>query len=1152
MCPIPTVAPLSISGTKVVYLNGTTDYINFTAYCSENPDGELLKADGVSSTWFSVHLIAYGEGFTGPTGDAGSSGTPSTWSTYPALQTVDMSGQALSNWSYIRNAAGLDISGTSISGLTTLNGQAVSSIGGSTWSTFPATQTVDMSGQGLSNWSYLRDAAGLDISGTSISGLTTLNGQAVSSIGGSTWSTFKAIQTVDMSGNSVSNLGTLSLARVSTSTLTPSNAGISGLALWLDAADATTLTLSGASVTAWRDKSGNNRTTTVNSTPSYSATGFGGKPTVTCALNSITTTIATAPGTNVSVFFVGIQNGGNVVDVGGYQLFYRGDFQAYCFYQSGGGGMGNSAYTASNVQLVISALANNATQYWYVTTNGYYNRNMGLGGFDSAPFTSSSTSVTVGNFNGQICELIVYNGTLGTTQRQQLEGYLAWKWGLNTSLINTHPYFGAAPTIPTNTLITFGTETIDSNFDLAIAATNTIRLQAPTDWRYNMATVSTGTLTLSSTNTGVAYRVTGSLSNVTVPTLTTGAAGAYWEFLNATTSNLSVTLTGTTDITSPITIYPGGTYRIRWSGTAFSGNQDKDVPTSSWSTLPALSTVDMSGQALTKWSYIRDASGLDLSGTSIGGLTSESFNALPTTFSPTEIANCQLWFDVADSTKVDLSGSNIIRLRDKSGNGYDASLNGTNTSIYGPTINGRNCIQFASNDTGRFQTQTITSSSNQRTAFYAGRWAPWTVALSTLPPGFYLAITPLAGTAATCNVSFGLQRNPDNTTILNMNAGGSYSISSFIGGGNYGYIYSNTLIGWMMDMSGTGARYMSFNGTLQAGGGTFGNGMATSSAFQIGPTMRGFYLGEVIMYNGAMTQSNYQKVEGYLAWKWGITLPAGHPYVSAPPTGTTVSATQPLGIATTDAYGNLYLVGSNSVRAGTFRYRQAISEVGPTLTVTANESGMNYRFSNSLGTITVPSTLGSNDAGTFWTFYNPFTSSLSITLAGVPALDISSPVSFNPGSTYILRWTGSNYIGSQDKEIFTTSTRVGILSNAPRFGFQGNTQTALNAVDIAGQVYGRLPVFIVSTTTLDITTNFAAYANTYFYITNSAFSNVSLPASTATSNGGTFFQLKNATSSYLSVTVNATLTLTSPVVIPPSNAVTLVVSPNAANTMLLF
>jgi hypothetical protein len=107
-------------------------------------------------------------------------------------------------------------------------------------------------------------------------------------------------------------------------------------------------------------------------------------------------------------------------------------------------------------------------------------------------------------------------------------------------------------------------------------------------------------------------------------------------------------------------------------------------------------------------------------------------------------------------------------------------------------------------------------------------------------------------------------------------------------------------------------------------------------------------------------------------------------------------------------------------------------------------------------------------------------------------------------------------------------------------------------LDVSGQVYGRLPVYIVTTTTLDLSANYSAYSNTYIYITNAGFSNLTLPATTAVSTGGTFFQLKNATSTSLAITVNATLTLTSPVIIPPSNAITLVISPSNANTMLLF
>jgi hypothetical protein len=42
--------------------------------------------------------------------------------------------------------------------------------------------------------------------------------------------------------------------------------------------------------------------------------------------------------------------------------------------------------------------------------------------------------------NGYIAETLVYNRALSTDDRQTVEGYLAWKWGLQTTLPSTHPY----------------------------------------------------------------------------------------------------------------------------------------------------------------------------------------------------------------------------------------------------------------------------------------------------------------------------------------------------------------------------------------------------------------------------------------------------------------------------------------------------------------------------------------------------------------------------------------------------------------------------------------------------------------------------------------------------------------------------------------
>jgi hypothetical protein len=48
---------------------------------------------------------------------------------------------------------------------------------------------------------------------------------------------------------------------------------------------------------------------------------------------------------------------------------------------------------------------------------------------------------------GHICEVLIYNKALSTTERQQIESYLAWKWGLQTSLPSDHTYKIAPPSV---------------------------------------------------------------------------------------------------------------------------------------------------------------------------------------------------------------------------------------------------------------------------------------------------------------------------------------------------------------------------------------------------------------------------------------------------------------------------------------------------------------------------------------------------------------------------------------------------------------------------------------------------------------------------------------------------------------------------------
>jgi hypothetical protein len=104
-------------------------------------------------------------------------------------------------------------------------------------------------------------------------------------------------------------------------------------------------------------------------------------------------------------------------------------------------------------------------------------------------------------------------------------------------------------------------------------------------------------------------------------------------------------------------------------------------------------------------------------------------------------------------------------------------------------------------------------------------------------------------------------------------------------------------------------------------------------------------------------------------------------------------------------------------------------------------------------------------------------------------------------------------------------------------------------VNVRGPLLARLPVTEVSGTSLTLD---SSNYNRTFYLTNSGFNAATLPSSTAISDDGSFWSLRNATNTSLSITLTNTLNLTSPLVIPPANTQTLVISGVTSNTILLL
>ena len=243
------------------------------------------------------------------------------------------------------------------------------------------------------------------------------------------------------------------------------NPGMLSTALWLDAADASTITESGGAVSQWNDKSGNGR----NATQATSSS----RPTLTTAAQNSRNVITfdgsadfmefsgiTLDNNNTFVFSVYNRTAANThnIDVGsitastsaperGYGNLWFTDNILYSILRSTGIGIHGTASTATGVTLNSLARNDTGTQAW---RNGTI-----LGTRQTAASAANPVLNQIGRQNspsgfyystGFIAEIIIGRFDISDATRQKIEGYLAHKWGLTANLPSNHPYKLVGPT----------------------------------------------------------------------------------------------------------------------------------------------------------------------------------------------------------------------------------------------------------------------------------------------------------------------------------------------------------------------------------------------------------------------------------------------------------------------------------------------------------------------------------------------------------------------------------------------------------------------------------------------------------------------------------------------------------------------------------
>ena len=258
-------------------------------------------------------------------------------------------------------------------------------------------------------------------------------------------------------------------------------------ALWLDAADASTIVLNGSTVSQWNDKSGNGRNfaqATAANQPTYSATVLGGQPALTFdgasdfmsagdtldvgTTNLTIMTVVKYATNNQSGAIVGksllgpgagrfslyrAQSGGNLGAGTQYATFFGTfDVSAGAFTQAVDASTSTKIFggewnrTASGYAKVWENGTNTASVAYAGDSLNLNNTNeLWIGAYQDTSGTAPPTANSY--MNGQIAEIVIAQSSLSTDNRQKLEGYLAWKWGLQANLPAGHPYKNSPPTI---------------------------------------------------------------------------------------------------------------------------------------------------------------------------------------------------------------------------------------------------------------------------------------------------------------------------------------------------------------------------------------------------------------------------------------------------------------------------------------------------------------------------------------------------------------------------------------------------------------------------------------------------------------------------------------------------------------------------------
>jgi len=251
---------------------------------------------------------------------------------------------------------------------------------------------------------------------------------------------------------------------------------VTGCVLWLDGNDTSSMTFNGSAIIQWNDKSPSSNYVsqgTVGNAPTL-GTSQNGLNTVYFATTNqqlVSSQNSATPGnasrTVIALFWcptlssqymsvTGTESGANPAPAWGMAKNANADVDYPFMYSSAGYDQYTFVYSTPNPLLTYAQYDSDASFFsGYYATAGATGGTTTVGNFATRTMTFNTTAgvwyigrrqqAATGSVTSHLLEMIQYNRALTTTERQSIEGYLTWKWGLTTLLASTHPYYSAAP-----------------------------------------------------------------------------------------------------------------------------------------------------------------------------------------------------------------------------------------------------------------------------------------------------------------------------------------------------------------------------------------------------------------------------------------------------------------------------------------------------------------------------------------------------------------------------------------------------------------------------------------------------------------------------------------------------------------------------------